>query len=122
MFRLSVADELRQRLEIIPTGGEQVTAPLTDLLDQSIDEHGPRAFIAHPPATASRGSPPAASFQGEGFAGQSLCASSSTTVSEIQASYCACWSTHYARVNSRRWTLLGSVRVLAYALGLVVSR
>jgi hypothetical protein len=38
MFRLPVADESRQRLEIVSTGGEEVASPLANLLDQRIDE------------------------------------------------------------------------------------
>jgi hypothetical protein len=38
MLRFPVADQLRQRLEIVPTGGKEVTSPLADLLDQRIDE------------------------------------------------------------------------------------
>jgi hypothetical protein len=38
MFRLPVADQLRQRLESVPTGSKEVTPPLAHLLDQRIDE------------------------------------------------------------------------------------
>jgi hypothetical protein len=38
MFRLPAADELRERFEIVPTGGEELTSPLANLLDQRIDE------------------------------------------------------------------------------------
>jgi len=53
MFRLVAAKEPRQRLEIIPTGGKEVAATLTNLLDQSVDEHELSAWTAHPSSSSS---------------------------------------------------------------------
>lgn len=52
VLRLPLADEPDQRLEIIPTGSQEVTSPLTNLLDQSIDEHGLRTLTVHPSSSS----------------------------------------------------------------------
>ena len=45
MLRLPLPDELDQRVEVVSAGGEQITSPLTDFVDEDI--HGPVVRVAH---------------------------------------------------------------------------
>jgi hypothetical protein len=48
MFSLALTDEPDQRVQVVSAGSEEITSPLTDLVDQKVDEHRPDFLTTHP--------------------------------------------------------------------------
>ena len=48
MFGFTLTNEAQKRVEVVSTGGEKISPPLTDFVNQKVDKNRPGGLTAHP--------------------------------------------------------------------------